>query len=60
MNRGACFAPLTSEICLEAALTDWPNRDPFDRLLGATARRMGVPLVTRDAVFAVAGVACIW
>ena len=59
-EQGSLLAPLTSEICLDAGLADWPNRDPFDRLLGATARWMGVPLVTRDAVFAEAGVACIW
>lgn len=58
--QGGLLAPLTAQICLEAGLADWPNRDPFDRLLGATARVMGVPLVSRDAVFAEAGVACVW
>ena len=59
-EQGSLLAPLTLEICLDAGLADWPNRDPFDRILGATARLMGVPLVTRDAVFAEAGVACVW
>lgn len=59
-EQGGLLAPLTAEICLEAGLADWPNRDPFDRLLGATARIMGVPLVSRDAVFAEAGIACLW
>ena len=39
-------------ICLRAGLTDWDHRDPFDRLLAATAETLAVPLVTRDTVFA--------
>ena len=59
-EQGSQPAPLTPEICLDAGSADWPHRDPFDRLLAATSRRMGVPLVTRDAAFPAMGVACIW
>lgn len=31
-----------------AASLDWAHRDPFDRMLVAQARRMGVVLLTRD------------
>lgn len=48
-DQGGLAAPLTPAICLQAALWDWPHRDPFDRLIGASARAMGCPLVTRDA-----------
>lgn len=36
------------------------RRDPFDRLLAATARRRGWTLVTRDAAFVELGVATLW
>jgi PIN domain nuclease of toxin-antitoxin system len=59
-EQGGMVAPLTPEICLDASLSEWSHRDPFDRLLAATCRRMEIPLVTRDAVFAGMGVHCIW
>ena len=41
--------PITAEIASLAAQfpKDYP-RDPADRLIGATARAEGLPLVTRD------------
>jgi PIN domain nuclease of toxin-antitoxin system len=51
-DRGSVAAPVTPEICLRAALAEWSHRDPFDRLLEATAQVLAVPLVTRDPVFA--------
>lgn len=41
-------APLTHEIALETAKLSLPHRDPADRLLGATARVLGLTLVTAD------------
>ena len=42
-------APFTAEIVLSASfLPNGLHNDPADRLLIATARHMGVPLVTRD------------
>lgn len=38
----------------------WHHRDPFDRLLIAQARDLGVPLVTRDAAFGAYDVAVTW
>lgn len=36
------------------------HRDPFDRLLIAQARDLGVPVVTRDAAFDAYDVAVVW
>jgi PIN domain nuclease of toxin-antitoxin system len=51
-RQGGVTAPFTPEICLKAALQNWDHRDPFDRLLAATATALGLPLVTNDAAFA--------
>ncbi|HEY6292072.1 MAG TPA: type II toxin-antitoxin system VapC family toxin [Terriglobia bacterium] len=47
--EGVTIKPLTPEIA--ALATQFPDdypRDPADRLIGATARAEGLPLVTRD------------
>ncbi|MEK7474892.1 MAG: type II toxin-antitoxin system VapC family toxin [Candidatus Coatesbacteria bacterium] len=41
-------APLTHEIALDSRRVDLPHQDPADRLLAATARVMGLKLVTAD------------
>jgi PIN domain nuclease of toxin-antitoxin system len=47
---GVRLAPLTPEAAvLAASLPGDLHADPADRLLAATARELGVPLVTRDA-----------
>jgi PIN domain nuclease of toxin-antitoxin system len=46
---GVAVKPITPEIA--ALATQFPDdysRDPADRLIGATARAEGMPLVTRD------------
>jgi PIN domain nuclease of toxin-antitoxin system len=47
--EGVTVKPLTAEVASLAAQfpIDYP-RDPADRLIGATARAEGLPLVTRD------------
>ena len=60
-DNGGLSAPLTPEICLAASTMDWPHRDPFDRIIAATAEILGLALVTRDAVFATRpGLRTIW
>lgn len=44
----AAFGPQT---CLDAGMIDWAHRDPFDRLLAATARLDNHVLVSADAAF---------
>lgn len=46
-------APLTAEIAFDACYLPGDfHRDPADRFLVATARALGVPIVTRDEVIA--------
>jgi PIN domain nuclease of toxin-antitoxin system len=46
---GVHLAPLTPEIALDSTRLPEPvHGDPADRILVATARRMGATLVTRD------------
>jgi PIN domain nuclease of toxin-antitoxin system len=42
-------APLTAEIVLETTRFNLPHPDPADRFLVATARSLGLTLVTSDA-----------
>ncbi|MGF1476578.1 MAG: type II toxin-antitoxin system VapC family toxin [Geminicoccaceae bacterium] len=44
-------APLDPETCLAAAKLDWTNRDPFDRILGATAVGGRMPIISADPSF---------
>jgi PIN domain nuclease of toxin-antitoxin system len=48
-TAGVCVRPLTPTVAALASQfpEDYP-RDPADRLIGATARAEGVPLVTHD------------
>jgi PIN domain nuclease of toxin-antitoxin system len=47
---GIRLAPLTPGIAIDSEnLPGLPHRDPADRALIATARHLGLPLVTRDA-----------
>ncbi|WP_049733695.1 type II toxin-antitoxin system VapC family toxin [Rhizobium ecuadorense] len=50
-EQGGIAAALTPEICLAAAIMDWAHRDPFDRLLAATATQNGIPIISADAIF---------
>ena len=50
-NAGVRLTPLTPEIAIDSAFLPAAPRlpsDPADRLLIATARALGVPIVTRD------------
>jgi PIN domain nuclease of toxin-antitoxin system len=50
-EQGGRIAGLTPAIALAGAAMDWSHRDPFDRILAATAEHYGLPLVSADAVF---------
>ena len=47
-NSGVRLTPLTPEIAIESSFLPRLHGDPADRLLIATARALGVPIVTRD------------
>jgi len=50
-EQGGVIASLDPLICLSAGTMAWAHRDPFDRLLAATAIRRDLPIVSADAVF---------
>ena len=53
--------PLTIDVAAAAAKLRDPIRDPADRLIVATALRMGAPLVTKDHKIIASGVVTtIW
>jgi PIN domain nuclease of toxin-antitoxin system len=49
-QRGVAVS-LEAADCLMAGTMEWPHRDPFDRLLAASALRRRIPIVSADAVF---------
>lgn len=50
-SQGGVVAAFGPQTCLEAGMMDWAHRDPFDRLLAATARQSDHLLVSADAAF---------
>jgi PIN domain nuclease of toxin-antitoxin system len=50
-SQQAHVISLEPEDCLMAGTMQWSHRDPFDRLLAASALRRRVPIVSADAVF---------
>jgi PIN domain nuclease of toxin-antitoxin system len=50
-TQGGRIAPLDADICVSAGSLPWPHRDPFDRLIAATALRRRISLVSADAAF---------
>ena len=54
-------APVSSEIAVIAGSLDWPHRDPFDRLLAATALVNGWMLISADTAFdSLIGLRRVW
>ncbi len=50
-EQGGAVADFDPAICVAAGMMDWAHRDPFDRLLAATAMLGKLPLVSADSVF---------
>ncbi len=50
-EQGGRAAALKPQICLHGAVMDWGHRDPFDRLLAATALQASMPLISADEIF---------
>lgn len=50
-EQGGSVAALNPAICVAAGTMSWAHRDPFDRLLAATAMHYNLPLVSVDTVF---------
>ena len=49
--QGTEIAPYTAEIAFLAGAMQWSHRDPFDRMIAATAIALGCPLISKDAAF---------
>lgn len=50
-EQGGVVANLDPLICTSAGAMPWVHRDPFDRLIAATAIHYNLPVVSADAVF---------
>ena len=60
-EQGGLWADLTPEIAHLAGTLDWPHRDPFDRMLAATALVNGWVLISADTAFdSLIGLRRIW
>jgi len=51
VEQGYVGADVTSAISQLAGLLDWNHRDPFDRIVAATAIQLQIPLISADAAF---------
>lgn len=49
--QGTELAPYTAEIAFLAGAMQWSHRDPFDRIIAATAIALACPLISKDAAF---------
>jgi PIN domain nuclease of toxin-antitoxin system len=55
------IVPVDARIADQAAQLDLPHGDPFDRVITATAKVLGAPLLTRDRAITNSGVvAIVW
>lgn len=59
-RAGLLVAPLTPRVALHASLMDWDHRDPFDRLLAATAEIISAPFVSCDVAFDARPLRRVW
>lgn len=59
--HGFTEAPISSRIAARSALLPLHHNDPADRILVATAKELGAPIVTPDALIkAYSGIRVIW
>lgn len=50
-DQGFFFAPYTARMAMAAGSLDWEHRDPFDRMIAATALELNCPLISKDGAF---------
>ena len=58
--QGTTIAPCTAEIAFLAGAMQWSHRDPFDRMIAATAIALACPLISKDAAFDALGGSPEW
>lgn len=49
--QGGIVAPDTAEMAMLSGGMDWPHKDPFDRMIAATALELACRLVSKDTAF---------
>lgn len=49
--QGGTVAPYTAEMAMLSGGMAWSHRDPFDRMIAATAIEMVCPLISKDTAF---------
>lgn len=49
--QGGIVAPFTAEMAMLSGGMDWSHKDPFDRMIAATAIELACPLISKDTVF---------
>lgn len=45
------MAPYTAEMAVLSGGMDWDHKDPFDRMIAATAIELACPLISKDTAF---------
>lgn len=50
-EQNVSLLPISAAICIAAATFDWQHRDPFDRLICATAMIEDLTLISADGAF---------
>ena len=61
LDSGLAIASVSAEITLLAGTLNWPHRDPFDRMLAATALVHGWVLISADTAFdSLIGLRRVW
>ena len=50
-DEQARTAPFSRSVALLAGSMDWAHRDPFDRIIAATAVELACPVISKDAEF---------
>lgn len=49
--QGGIGAPYTPEMAVLSGGMDWSHKDPFDRMIAATAIELSCPLISKDPAF---------
>lgn len=51
LAQGFEFAPYSARMAIAAGSIEWAHRDPFDRMIAATAIELSCPLISKDPAF---------
>ena len=59
-DNGFLLLPISREHIVQTQSLPFHHRDPFDRLLIATALREDLTIATKDEKMSAYGVSCVW